>query len=243
MLNRLKQKTTGVVKLNFLKLLVRSLLFIATLAVYLADKDLIIGNLYSFQNPGAVLLIVIWLFFITEMLFRFFPSRYESAGCQKQFGRNYVARGESVKPSHSSRTKNLKDVLVVSIVWIALNAGVGALYFTGVIDEGALLVISLFYAVCDIICILFYCPFQSLIMKNRCCVSCRIYNWDFLMMFTPMVFIRSYYTISLFVISLVLFIRWEIAYYHHPERFSVETNPGLDCVSCSEKTCVFKQPA
>ncbi|MDD5498132.1 MAG: hypothetical protein PHI10_01475, partial [Dehalococcoidales bacterium] len=68
MLNRLKQKTTGVVKLNFLKLLVRSLLFIATLAVYLADKDLIIGNLYSFQNPGAVLLIVIWLFFITEML-------------------------------------------------------------------------------------------------------------------------------------------------------------------------------
>lgn len=73
MLNMLKQNTTGVVKLSFLKFLIGSLLFIATLAVYLADKDLIIGNIYSFQNPGAVLLVVIWLFFITEMPFRFSP--------------------------------------------------------------------------------------------------------------------------------------------------------------------------
>lgn len=242
MFNMIKQKASGVIKLNLSKLVIRGLLFIITLAVYVADKDLIIGNFYSFQNGGAVLLVLIWAFFALEMLFRLFPSRYESTGCQKQFGKTYIARSESEEPVRPLRAKHLKDVLIVSAAWITLNSGIGALYFTGVIDEGALLIISLFYAVSDIICILFYCPFQSLIMKNRCCVSCRIYNWDFLMMFTPMVFIKSWYAISLFAISLLLFFKWEVAYLRHPERFFVETNSALDCACCVEKTCIFKKP-
>ena len=36
-----------------------------------------------------------------------------------------------------------------------------------------------------VICILFYCPFQMWFLKNRCCVNCRIYNWDYAFLFTP----------------------------------------------------------
>ena len=58
-----------------------------------------------------------------------------------------------------------------------------------IIDEGVLWLVCLFYGVCDMICILFFCPFQSWFLKNKCCCTCRIYNWDYAMMFTPLFFI------------------------------------------------------
>ncbi len=45
--------------------------------------------------------------------------------------------------------------------------------------------VSAFYFLCDYVCILIYCPFQSHIMHNKCCVNCRIYGWGHFMIFTP----------------------------------------------------------
>ena len=36
-----------------------------------------------------------WVVFAVEMVLRFFPSRLESSGCQKQFRRNYVKTGDT----------------------------------------------------------------------------------------------------------------------------------------------------
>lgn len=228
--------------LHFIKLVLRSLLFVAALAVYLIDKNLIRDNIYHIDmNPGGYLLLVIWVFFIIEMLFRFFPSNYESMGCQKQFGRNFIPNEKFPALTPAIKKKNLKSVVTVGASWIILNAVLGILFFSGVIDEAVLLIISMFFAVCDIVCILFYCPFQSLIMKNRCCVTCRIYNWDFLMMFTPLVFITSYYALSLVAIALLLFIRWEVTYFRHPEWFCEETNKRLGCAACTERLCIHKK--
>ena len=66
------------------------------------------------------------------------------------------------------------------------------------------MLISLFYAVCDRICVLFFCPFQVWIMKNRCCVHCRIYRWDYVMMFTPLLFVPGPYSWSLLGLALIL---------------------------------------
>lgn len=239
----LKEKflPTGVIQLNFLKLAIRSLLFVAALVIYLAEDKSVAVAFYEYKSTGAYLLIVIWLFFMLEMLARLFPSSSESLGCQKQFGRNYIPGNEQTEPGQKQKRKYQQDVIVIIIVWVVINAGVGLLCFYGIIDEWILLLISLFYAVSDVICILFYCPFQSLIMKNRCCVTCRIYNWDFIMMFTPMIFIKSFYSISLFAISLLIFIKWEVDYVTHPERFFEETNARLSCNACSEKLCSFKK--
>ena len=122
-----------------------------------------------------------------------------------------------------------------------LNSAIGALYFTGIIDKGILILIAIVYSICDIICILYFCPFQTWFMKNRCCTTCRIYNWDFAMMFTPLVFIPSLYTYSLLGCAVLLLLRWEITYRLHPERFSVLTNKCLDCSRCEEKLCSHKK--
>lgn len=222
-MNKPRKKLSGICGMHYIKLILRSFLFIAVLVFYILDRMEIL-------TYHGILPAVIWVFFIVEMLLRFFPSKFESMGCQKQFARNYEPISEESTPTNQS----WKRTVLVTVVWLALNSVVGALYFTGIFDQGILILIALAYSVCDIICILFFCPFQTWFMKNRCCTTCRIYNWDFAMMFTPLVFIPHWYTYSLLGCALALLLRWEITYRIHPERFSTATNRCLDCSNCEE---------
>ena len=99
------------------------------------------------------------------------------------------------------------------------------------------LITSLFF-IGDIVCVLFWCPFRVIFMKNRCCTTCRIFNWDHLMMFSPMLFIRGFYTWSLIVVAIGVFVLWEILIYLHPERFWEKSNVNLKCSECTDKLCI-----
>ena len=225
----MSKKISRISTLHIIKLILRSALFLAVLVFYILDRTDVL-------KQHAILPAIVWVFFFVEMLFRFFPSRLESMGCQKQFARNYEPTGEKSPTNQSWQTTAL-----VAIIWFVLNAIFGFLYFAGWIDRGIMILIAIAYSICDIVCILFFCPFQTWFMKNRCCTTCRIYNWDFAMMFTPLVFIPSLYTYSLLGCALGLLLRWEITYRLHPERFSVTTNRCLDCSRCEEKLCSHKR--
>ena len=216
--------------LHFVKLFLRSLLFLAVLLAYIFEKTALLT-----RSPA--LAILTWVFFVTEMVFRFFPSKLESMGCQKQFAKNFKPISEDAVAVNQS----WKVTAAVTAAWLLLNGIFGVLYFTKLIDAGILILISIAFSVCDIICILFFCPFQTWFMKNRCCTTCRIYNWDFAMMFTPLVFIPSLYTWSLLGCALLLLLRWEITYRLHPERFSEKTNACMSCAQCKEKLCSHKK--
>ena len=228
-MSKQREKISKICALHYVKLAFRSVLFVTVLLAYIFNK-------LSLLADAKLLFGAVWIFFVAEMVLRFFPSRLESMGCQKQFERNFEPT-EREKPINQSPWQTF----LVAFVWLALNGVVGVLYFTGVIDKGIVILVSLFFSVCDIICILFFCPFQTWFMKNRCCTTCRIYNWDFAMMFTPLVFVPDLYTYSLLGCALLLLLRWEIGYKLHPERFSTETNACLDCKSCAEKLCHHKK--
>ena len=233
--NARRVRLSVISSMHYAKLVFRSLLLLAAGWVYISGRlrrgeGALTGLLH--RNP---VMDVIWLVFVVEMILRFFPSHVESMGCQKQFRKNYVpAAGEL--PAKRSR-----GMWTVLAAWVALNGAIGALYFTGVIDEGVLLLISLAYSVCDMVCILFFCPFQTWFMKNKCCTTCRIYNWDYPMMFTPLLFVPSLYTWSLAAVALGLLVRWEVTYARHPEWFYESTNESLACVNCKEKLCHHKK--
>ena len=229
-MNKTHKKISVISALHYVKLILRSSLFLGVLVYYVLGKTEVLKKF-------TPLPIVVWIFFVVEMALRFFPSRFESMGCQKQFKRNYEPIGENIKPQNQHWTVTA----TVALVWLLLNSIIGILYVTDIIDVGILLLIAIFFSVCDIICILFFCPFQTWFMKNRCCGTCRIYNWDFAMMFTPLVFIPSWYTYSLVGCSLILLLRWEITYKLYPERFSISTNKCLDCSRCKEKLCSHKK--
>ncbi len=222
--------------MHIVKLIVRFAFFSGATVLYIVNRVKNTGQAFGGYEKMPWLLALIWIAYTVEMALRFFPSSLESPGCQKQFARNYQPTGQDTPVLQSP-----KRTLAVAVAWLALNAIIGILYYTDVIDGGILILISLAYGVCDMICILFFCPFQTWIMKNRCCTDCRIYNWDFAMMFTPYIFIPHIYTWSLLGLSLLLLARWEITYGRHPERFSERTNACIACKNCKEKLCKHKK--
>jgi hypothetical protein len=226
---------------HYYKLLGRTLLLVAALVIYVVGRVSGESRPLGFLTRLPALSFAFFLLFAVEILFRFFPSSIESMGCQKQFLRNFCPTDAAPEEAERIRLGSRRTTLLVAISWLFLNAPLAVLYYTGVIDAGILLLVSLFYAVADMICILFFCPFQTWIMKNKCCGSCRIYNWDYAMMFTPIALIPNIFALSLFVLSLLLVAVWEITLWRHPERFSAATNASLRCASCTEKLCHHKR--
>jgi hypothetical protein len=224
---------TKVSILHYIRLVYRSALFLTALISYIMER--IRQGSFSIDYQ-SLLVNLIWIIFAVEMVFRFFPSSLESPGCQKQFAKNYIKSGNTeiqVQDNHAT--------MLIALIWICLNAIIGAFYMSGIFDDGIMILLCCAYSVCDLICILFFCPFQTWFMKNKCCSSCRIYNWDYAMMFTPLFFVRNFYSWSLLAMAMILMIRWEITFYLHPERFSERTNDYLKCAGCSEKLCTHKK--
>lgn len=223
--------------LHYFKLVFRTGLFLVASVMYIFGT-FTNADLYDQVVSKPVILSFLWVVFVSEMILRFFPSNLESMGCQKQFAKNYIKR---VEDDSNIKLDSWKSTCAVAIAWILLNGVIGALYYLNIISVGVLLLISLFYSVCDMICILFFCPFQTWFMKNKCCGTCRIYNWDYAMMFTPFVFIKSSYTWSILFVALALLAYWEIMVRIHPERFSEVSNGCLSCANCKEKLCHHKK--
>ena len=235
-MNANKRKLTTICLFHYVKLICRSLLFVGAGVLYVVGRVKGSDTLFGGLEKEHWFLGIIWLAYVAEMACRFFPSRIESMGCQKQFARNYRPTGES-----DPQLQSWKRTLAVALAWLALNGAIGLLHYVGIVDRGILILVCLAYGVCDMICILFFCPFQTWFMKNRCCTVCRIYNWDFAMMFTPLVFIPNLYAWSLLGMSLLLLLRWEITLRVHPERFSDRTNACVSCKNCEEKLCHHKK--
>ena len=120
--------------------------------------------------------------------------------------------------------------------FFAMIAVIGALKLFGIIDNKIILLISIVFYVCDLICVLIWCPFR-LMLGNKCCTTCRIFNWDHFMMFSPMIFVGSFFGVSLFLLSVVDLLVWEIMIYLHPERFWEHSNMALKCSECTDKLC------
>ncbi len=229
-------KISTISMLHYVRLIYRSVIFLVMLVLYLRSKLAKGEELANGLESSPVALTIIWLIFMVEMILRFFPSKYESPGCQKQFRQNYIPSG-----STDIEIPDNNGTVLTALVWLVFNSIFGALHMAGVLDDGIMLLLCSFYSVCDMICILFFCPFQTWFMKNKCCSACRIYNWDYTMMFTPLFFVRRYYSYSLLAVSIILLFRWEITFYRYPERFSEKTNCYLRCEGCTEKLCAHKK--
>ena len=180
-----------------------------------------------------------WLLLMLSMLMRFFPSRFESLGCQKEFSRRFVPTGNTVSRQEVRRAD--RGALWVLLSWLALNGVFCLLYALHVTDKRFMVCLAAFYGVCDIICILFFCPFQAWMMRNRCCSVCRIFNWDYMMICTPLMVLSGPLTRSACLLSIVLLLRWEITYRRRKERFFESGNDALRCANCQEQLCRYKR--
>ena len=124
----------------------------------------------------------------------------------------------------------------VMIIWIVLTITLSILHLKGILSVSHMVIIASFFYVCDLICVLIWCPFR-LIMNNKCCTTCRIFNWDHLMMFLPMITVNSFFSWTLVTLAVIIWFIWEVCVFTYPERFWENSNMALKCSECTDKLC------
>lgn len=184
-------------------------------------------------------LTAVWLALMLSMALRLLPSRRESLGCQKEFAARFRPTGRAV-PREEIRAAD-RGALWVLLSWAALNGAFLLAHWRGRLSGRFLVCLAGFYGVCDIVCILFFCPFQAWMMHNRCCTTCRIYNWDYAMLCTPLLALKGPLSLSACALALAVLLRWEWTYRRRRERFFACSNAALDCGACQERLCRYKR--
>lgn len=159
-------------------------------------------------------------------------------GSLKVFGHCFrpLVEGINYKALKNHILVTTKAAYKVFLIWVGLLALLAALFFTGVLGRYEIFLVAVIFFVCDLICVLIWCPFR-LIMHNKCCTTCRIFNWDHLMMFSPFILAPGFYTTSLLIAAFAVWIVWEVCVMVYPERFWERTNVALQCANCTDKLC------
>ncbi len=232
-------QTSKTRKIYFMRLVGRCLVLIVSILLFVFKKDEfeIIRGLNFFDRFS--ILHVLWGIWIWDMILQLIPVKaHISIGSQKQF--SSLFRPIKEKINYKNLKKYIKDTTstayMVMILWIALNCIIGVLYYAGAIDYATMLLISVAFYVCDLVCVLIWCPFR-LIMKNKCCTTCRIFNWDHLMMFSPLIMVCGFFTWTLVALSIIIWFVWEVCVFTYPERFWENSNMALKCSECTDKLC------
>ena len=182
---------------------------------------------------------LLWMLWMCDMVLQLIPVKaYVSIGSQKVFESLFKPIQERV--NRAKLKKYIKDTTAaahrVMLIWIVVSVLISALYLSGIIDAGMMVLIATFFYVCDLICVLIWCPFR-LIMRNKCCTTCRIFNWDHMMMFLPIISLNSAFSWSLVIFAFVVWLVWEICVIIYPERFWENSNMALRCSECTDKLC------
>lgn len=182
---------------------------------------------------------LLWAVWVGDMVLQIVPIKNKvPLGSQKLFANRFRPIREKINYESLRRyvISTTRAAYRVFLLWCALIAVIGLLYGGGYISPTGLFMISVFFYVCDLICVLVWCPFR-LMMRTRCCTTCRIFNWDHLMMFSPLIFLGGFYAISLVVLALAAWLVWELCVMLYPERFWEHSNAALKCSECTDKLC------
>lgn len=218
----------------------RAAVFLMIFGIYLYDK-----NLLNFTGQSKLFwpLSLLWIAVLVSMLAQLNPKSGLTTGCMKQYVSGYqpAANYDRDKLKKTVRQQNIGAAKVAAL-WLAVHGFIGYLYMKKVVSVAELLLLCAFYYLCDLICVLFFCPFQTFLMKNRCCVNCRIFAWGSWMMAVPLVFVPHIYARSLVGASVLVLLVWEYRFYKYPQRFWFGSNCLLQCAHCKEQLCRYKVP-
>lgn len=226
-------------KRYFVRLIGRCVIFIVCvfLCVFWKDAFTVLNGMHFFKTFS--LLHLLWVIWVVDMFLQIVPIKNKvPLGSQKLFAGRFKPIREKIneKALRNYIVSTTKAAYRVFLLWCILIAAIGLLYDAGIINNIILFMISVLFYVCDLICVLIWCPFR-LIMKNRCCTTCRIFNWDHLMMFSPLIFMGGFFALSLVLMAAVVWLVWELCVMLYPERFWEYSNIALQCTECTDKLC------
>lgn len=194
-------------------------------------------------GAGWPVRLLLWEAVLASMVAQLDPGSGLTTGCMKQYPTGYAAV-ENYDPQALAQAvkKQNRGAAKVAAVWLAVNLTLGLLHRLKRISVSTLVLLCAFFFLCDLICVLFFCPFQTFLMGNQCCVNCRIFAWGSWMMAAPLMCVSHWYAQSLFWTGVMVFLCWEVRFRRHPERFWSGSNRMLRCANCKEQLCRYKVP-
>ena len=230
-------RLTPVARRYRLKFIFRLAVFLLVLSLYFLNRTALDFQQVGMFSPAGLL----WLCVLFSMAAQLSPNSGLTAGCMKQYPSRYDPvpdyDPEALRQAVREQDWGARKVLAV---WLAVNLVFGLLYHMGVLKIPDLVLLCALCYVCDLVCVLFFCPFQFFLMHNRCCVNCRIFAWGAWMMAAPLMLVPHFYAQSLFWLGVLVLVVWEVRYRRHPERFWFGSNRTLQCRACKEKLCRYK---
>ncbi|OUQ77073.1 hypothetical protein [Flavonifractor sp. An100] len=218
----------------------RLMVFLCIGALYLTAPSLL-----DFTRAGrpSLPLLLLWAVVLLSMVAQLSPKSGLTTGCLKQYPTRYApAPSYSPQQLRQAVHQQNRGARRVAAVWLVINLCFGALYHRGILRIPHLVLLCALCYLCDLVCVLFFCPFQTFLMGNRCCVNCRIFAWGSWMMAAPLMCVPHWYAQSLFWTGVVVLVCWEVRYRRHPERFWSGSNRNLQCAHCKEQLCRYKFP-
>jgi hypothetical protein len=178
---------------------------------------------------------------MAEQMLVLFPKTTHKTPFGKHFDKHFdeVADYDKTALRQLAKKYDLR-ALKTFLIWISSIGLIFLIKEFGFIQNIHVYFVSVLFYFFDHFCINIWCPFHKILVRNKCCNTCRIFNWGHFMIFSPLIIVPNFYTVTLFITSLVVLIQWEVNHYLHPERFYEISNSNLKCSHCDIE-CRFKK--
>lgn len=221
-----------------LKLLIKGAVtaLILLLAIWRPD---ILEKTFTYPISFFKVYHILWLMIMWLLVKRMIPALNSRISMGKIFERHYAPAPMHNPGQQEKFQGKLSDyahrmnlgALRAALYWLLAVLFVGLLYYVGVLNRMWVILTVVFFIFMDQFCVSVWCVFKW-IVGNKCCNTCRINNWGYLMAFSTLVFVPSFWTYSVLALSAIVVIQWEYLWAKHPERFYELYNANLQCRNC-----------
>lgn len=209
------------------------LIFVGLVGIF---RPYILASFFTFPGTGPVRMYhVLWGIAVFIMIKRMLPRYQKKISSRKIFGRFYD-QANDITEKRDEQMRRLKEkvdrgALKSAFYWFLLLAYMALWRMVGIFNDTWIYITVLFFVFMDQFCVSVFCPFKWL-SKSKCCSTCRINNWGYIMAFSPLIFIPSFWTWSVIAVSIIVVMQWEYLYHRHPRRFFETHNAALMCRNC-----------
>jgi hypothetical protein len=218
---------------------------LAVLLICAVESPLALVNSFMYKLSFFRAYHLFWLITSVTLIKRMIPRFNVKVTTGKIFAGDHAALAPPANATEEKLRVYVKKMnrgaLRVAAYWTLVVLAVGACYLFHVFGALGLFMTVAFFIFMDQFCVSVWCPFEWII-GNKCCNTCRINNWGYLMAFAPLVYVPSFWTWSVLALSALVVIQWEYLFHAHPERFFELCNARLVCRNCKEK-CGMRRPA
>lgn len=208
--------------MKIFRIVFRSLLLIAYLVLAFIFKLKIFNQPFYWYLP-------LYLYFLYLGIECYLPfAKWE----QKRYLKSHYKKTTfDTKKFYQNEKKATKGAILILIIWLFSLSVLGILFYFKIVNRFFLYGLVFLFNLFDAFCLAIKCPFK-IILKNTCCMDCRINGYDTFFSFSPLIFTLGFFPTSLVSLGIINLILFEILYHKNKEHFYRNSNPLINCTIC-----------